>query len=240
MVKVYKPKAKKRRAPRTVKELMTYKRMRGDPFRNNPARMQIIKGYGFPDTIRMRLKYGDTQTLTSSVSNQCPNNGYRMNSIYDPDYSGAGGQPYWNDQLSPIYGRYRVLGCKITATFSRGTAATADIGPWLVGIQGTRATSLSSTNSSYLLNAPDTATKTLSQDSGNQTVSLTFSPRSVFGPHGADSDDLAAAIGANPNRNYLGFVFCANNGVTTATTVVAHIEVEYYVELSELILNAGS
>lgn len=33
---------------------------------------------------------------------------YRLNSVYDPDYTGAGHQPYGFDQLSGLYNKYRV------------------------------------------------------------------------------------------------------------------------------------
>lgn len=32
-----------------------------------------------------------------------------MNSLYDPDFTGTGGQPFYFDQLSAVYNRYRVL-----------------------------------------------------------------------------------------------------------------------------------
>lgn len=42
-------------------------------------------------------------------------NGYsqvmNLNSVFDPDRSGVGHQPYGFDQLSPIYNRYRVIAC---------------------------------------------------------------------------------------------------------------------------------
>lgn len=33
---------------------------------------------------------------------------FRANSLYDPDYTSVGGQPYMYDQLAAIYNRYRV------------------------------------------------------------------------------------------------------------------------------------
>lgn len=37
---------------------------------------------------------------------------FRLNSLYDPDFSGTGHQPYGFDQLSPLYNRYRVISCR--------------------------------------------------------------------------------------------------------------------------------
>lgn len=36
---------------------------------------------------------------------------FRLNSLYDPDFSGIGHQPYGYDQLTPLYNRYRVISC---------------------------------------------------------------------------------------------------------------------------------
>lgn len=40
-----------------------------------------------------------------------------LNSLFDPDRSGVGHQPYCFDQWASFYNRYRVYGCKYTVTF---------------------------------------------------------------------------------------------------------------------------
>lgn len=48
----------------------------------------------------------------------------RLNSIFDPNLTGVGHQPYGRDQFEPIYGRYRVISCSyvINAWSSDGAA----------------------------------------------------------------------------------------------------------------------
>lgn len=36
---------------------------------------------------------------------------WNLNSVFDPNRSGIGHQPYGHDQLTPIYNRYRVISC---------------------------------------------------------------------------------------------------------------------------------
>lgn len=52
-------------------------------------------------------------------------NGYtqvmNLNSVYDPDRTGIGHQPYGFDQLTPIYNRYRVISCSYSITAYNGT-----------------------------------------------------------------------------------------------------------------------
>ena len=46
-----------------------------------------------------------------------------MNSLFDPDFTGTGHQPYYFDQFATIYQRYTVIGSKLTATFTPIPAA---------------------------------------------------------------------------------------------------------------------
>jgi len=57
------------------------------------------------------FRYSETISLTSSsVAARLSGNQYefRLNSIYDPDLTAAGHQPYMYDQFATLYGRYRV------------------------------------------------------------------------------------------------------------------------------------
>lgn len=41
---------------------------------------------------------------------------FNLNSLFDPDRTGTGHQPYGFDQLSNLYNRYRVIGCYYTVS----------------------------------------------------------------------------------------------------------------------------
>jgi len=60
-----------------------------------------------PPSITVNMRYSDTQNLVNT-SGVYTYNVYRMNSTFDPDYSGAGHQPYGRDQLAALYTKYRV------------------------------------------------------------------------------------------------------------------------------------
>lgn len=61
-----------------------------------------------------KQKYSDTFNLSLST----PQYDFNLNSVYDPNRTGVGTQPYAFDQLATIYNRYRVISCSyvITAT----------------------------------------------------------------------------------------------------------------------------
>jgi len=68
------------------------------------------------------LRY--SQVMTTSTATLVGNNQiFNLNSIFDPDRSGAGHQPYGFDQLSALYNRYRVLRTRWRIIFSPANAS---------------------------------------------------------------------------------------------------------------------
>lgn len=59
------------------------------------------------------LKYSTTFTLNAGNSN---NFYFNLNSIFDPDRTGIGHQPYGHDTLQAVYNRYRVIKCSYNIT----------------------------------------------------------------------------------------------------------------------------
>lgn len=57
-----------------------------------------------------KLKY--SEALSLNVTLGVPNvYRFNLNSLFDPNRTGAGHQPYGFDQLTPLYNRYRVISC---------------------------------------------------------------------------------------------------------------------------------
>lgn len=68
---------------------------------------------------------------------------FRLNSMYDPDYSGVGSQPLGYDQWTAFYQRYKVLGVKYKCSFAAPTSLTesmVSVIPNLVATTDTGAT----------------------------------------------------------------------------------------------------
>lgn len=64
-----------------------------------------------------KMKYSDVFTLSLS------NNGtyyFNLNSVFDPNRTGVGHQPYGHDSLASIYNRYRVIACSYNITAYSG------------------------------------------------------------------------------------------------------------------------
>ena len=68
-----------------------------------------------------KLFYTHTGQINCSYHPTVPMTGYaqfRVNSLFDPDYTGVGAQPLWTDQFNYLYSRYRVHGMKYKLTVS--------------------------------------------------------------------------------------------------------------------------
>jgi len=80
---------------------------------------------GPPDKLRMTFKYVQSFNLSGSAAPAAQV--FRVNSCYDPDLTGAGGQPlYWDQFAVPVYEVYVVLGFEAEIEiFNNSTTETA-------------------------------------------------------------------------------------------------------------------
>jgi hypothetical protein len=77
---------------------------------DSTARTLPLSGFQpvmWPTVFPAKLVYSDYRTVTCASSQA--EYVYRLNSVFDPDQTGVGGQPDGYDQLKVLYGRYRVI-----------------------------------------------------------------------------------------------------------------------------------
>ncbi len=81
--------------------------------------VQVQRGITpFAAQLIARMRYASTITVvTPNMANTAGTYSFRLNSLYDPDYSGTGHQPYQYDQLTGIYNNYLVDRCDFKVTF---------------------------------------------------------------------------------------------------------------------------
>lgn len=66
--------------------------------------------------MRTKLRYSETVSV-SGAAGGIGQYYFRLNSLFDPNLTGAGHQPMYFDQFALMYKRYRVHGCHVTARF---------------------------------------------------------------------------------------------------------------------------
>lgn len=64
-----------------------------------------------PDVTSIKFVYSDFRSITSSASQG--EYVYRLNSVFDPDSTGVGGQPDGFDLWKTLYSQYRVVACDV-------------------------------------------------------------------------------------------------------------------------------
>lgn len=197
----------------------------------NPQNAVSFRGKGFPDRLTTNLVFCDSIILDPSAGTPMPFTNWRLNSLYDPNAQLGGGQPTYFDQLAIIYDNYIVNGCKITATFSRGSTTTANVGPYLCGIQCSELNSLPTTNPGGLMSAPNTISRLVSQDDGSVQIVSTYSKAKTF-PDTYDA--LNANIGANPAQSWYAKVFAGPQGVDVDIPINVTIVMEFNATFSDV------
>lgn len=188
--------------------------------------------FGFPSTLVTTLRYVDVYTLTSTaqaVAKQV----FRMNSCFDPDYTGTGHQPYYFDQLAAVYGGYCVIGSKLKATFSPITDAIATAqpsGPMMIGIIGEPGGTTSSTLYTLLETSGAVSTLLGGPNGGNNVKTLynTYSPGKNLAL-GDEDDTIQAAVTANPSQVWYSTVFMQETGLGSPTSCNVKVEIQFTV-----------
>jgi hypothetical protein len=76
----------------------------------------------FKQTFKCQLSYSAIIGLSSAASGTYQ---FRANSVFDPDYTGTGGQPSWFDNLKSIYTTYCVTRSSISMAVANLTTSGA-------------------------------------------------------------------------------------------------------------------
>lgn len=197
----------------------------------NPVNSVVYRGIGFPDKLQTNIVYSDSILLDPSASTICPFFSVAMNDCFDPQVSIGGGQPTYFDQLATIYGRYKVIGSKLTAVFSRQSGITAGAGPYISGITCSDQAGLVTTSAADLISVPNTTWKVVNDQDGSQSVAATYSARKTYPNMG---DSLQARTNASPSVKWIGNIFSSPQGTDIETPINCVFIIEYCVVFDDL------
>lgn len=98
--------------------------------RRTTGQIDISRGItAFPPSFKAKLKYADIYTASTAGGSAVTTRQFNLNSVYDPDLTGTGHQPYGHDQLIAIYNRYRVYRTSWQITLTGSTAFRSYVMP---------------------------------------------------------------------------------------------------------------
>ena len=177
--------------------------------------------------------------LTSTAGARAVNT-FRLNSLFDPDYTQTGHQPQWYDQYTAIYGQYRVLGAKIRATFVPQVNATGETlsGPLMVGVTTSNDSTFTATQFSNLIEDGNSNNGiVVCKTGGNnmRTINNTFSIERDIAV--ASHDDATASLtNTSPIYQFFAHVWMVPMaGLTASQYCSVQIEIDFRVEFSRRI-----
>lgn len=212
--------------------------------------------HAYNNNFTVRLTYSDCVNLTFSAAAGSASRTLSMNSIYDPDYSGAGHQPHMRDLWASQYDYYAVL----SATYHIEAYNCADdmigyttVGSNLQKISGCIATVIPTTNTSDIANATNglpfpsvemknTRSKWLLPDR-SIVFEGTLTPGDfIVDAKNQNSDNTWTAVGSNPAvQRYLGIIFNSNNSTSFGgateppfTNIQLWYTIDYDVQFTQL------
>jgi len=126
--------------PKSKKRGSKKRRNRGAPWTAGYAGVQTgdrhlsLTGYmqqQVPDVTLIKMVYSDYRAIAAASSQA--SYVYRLNSCFDPDFTGVGGQPAGFDQWKTLYQQYRVMACDVRVVVAAlGGAALCTITPTTV------------------------------------------------------------------------------------------------------------
>jgi len=190
-----------------------------------------VQRHGF-----VKLKYCDNYQLTAATTYSVERV-FRLNSLYDPDLTGTGHQPYMHDTLATMWRRYRVHGVKIHVTARNTTAGAADTVAYIRGVQETN-TSSTGTVASQLIESgqfirrkrvPPLITAVGPQD--KLAYMSCYLPLRKYASNGTlKDDDYAADFGNNPTSTIYGIIGWAGDAASD-NNVDLHVEFTFFCEL---------
>lgn len=220
-----------RRSTRRVVRKRGYRRG-GRRFRRRASRTSKtwVRTVTNSDATFVKLKFTEPPTIATLGVPGFTTDTYRGNSAYDPDLSAGGTSVEGLNYYSQVYGRYVVLGSKITTQFFNLSTYVRTVGI----IPTTDSSSLTAAASyNALQSQPYVRRKVLGPVSSSRsccTISSYMNTRKILGvPSPTGLEYLWAATNANPSTLWYWFLFIHQNDgnalqVEYQTTVTMYIK----------------
>lgn len=191
----------------------------------------VYKGQpGIADRALIKLKYRDNYTLTVAAPGVFAQRCWRLNSIYDPDFTGLGHQPLCYDQWQVFYKNYRVYRTDVVLSITNQEIEGTQLG-FVVQPDDS---SVTADDSSF--EQPHTYTKIVA---GSQGQNRTVIKRSIHHPRiiGQTSvqyrsnENTYAAFGVNPNTNVFGILMASTLDGSSVPNLAVNVQMVFHVEL---------
>ncbi len=187
------------------------------------------------------LRYSLCQT-DAAASGTAINQVMNLNSLFDPDRSGVGHQPYGFDQLAALYARYRVLKTKWEITFMSASSSNCAMFCCVVPTNGTVASVTTITTFQTLSELPLARHGMVSGSGPGKTIQGEIDLNQLVGTTKTEylgDDRYEALVTASPAEvMVLNVAFF--NYTAASQTMNYYVNLEFEVDFHDPILQSGS
>jgi len=175
--------------------------------------------------LRGTMSYNTAITLSTPAANSLAVNVFRLNSVYDPDFTGVGSSVAGYSQMAAMYGRYRVLGARFTVSWvnnSQIAAFTAFLAANPVTTVGTSIAGVLQQRHIWFKGAGSVTGTPALEKAGSATTAALYGvpPAQVLA-----EDDFAGLVGGNPNNGTYLHVGVYSDAAIVSVTI--HVRIEY-------------
>ena len=198
----------------------------------------------FPRVFNCKFKYGLSTRQAIPPLFSIGEYYLRSNSLYDPDFTGVGQQPYYRDQLigqlnsvSGVYTEYCVWASKIKVTFVSDSSQTEPLNVFLLSVDSRRQDLPA--NPPFLSEMNDVKSAVLGLPANSSPVTLSmyrtvWSQDSITRENFIGERDGYSAVGdSTPNNSPLwGICWSLVRGTNSEQPVQFQVQVTYYAELT--------
>lgn len=194
---------------------------RGKHKKNKTRISRAMTNIAFPRSKFCKMAYSDNWTL-ATTSGTAKGWMFNVNSLFDPDESGVGHQPYFYDQLSAIYNAYVVTACKIEVT---GTASSN----CSVTLRPTTSPAVPS-NLTLEMERPNCKKAFFTSTGNGKKISNYTTCAALFGRSKSaitDEDDFRGA-GGNPSQRGYWALCIQHPDQASIVSIYVNIKITYY------------
>lgn len=198
-----------------------------------PSAVVIKQPSGLPDRLFVRLKYVEFLTF-SQAAGALSANVYRGNDLFDPDFTGTGGQPYFLNQWGAFYSNFFVHGSSIDFQVQGGGGSWNNL---TFGITpAPTSTSFGGSGQELIMEQPYSRYKALQMGAlgiGQNRMKSYMSTRKILGLHKATALGIqyAGTTSSSPSAQWFWFAWMFapdNNTIAVQATVKLTYYVEFY------------
>jgi hypothetical protein len=184
---------------------------------------------GFPPEMDVKMRYVDSFALVLSAGVGGVYQ-YRLNSIFDPDLTGVGHQPYTRDTWAAVYSTYTVMSCRYVVQAVSTVPCTIS----------TRAVNASNAPASYTLEQERPYSKSIfctSTAVGTAVDTIDIAKILAIPRSQLLNLDNQTAQGSNPTNGVYLNIYAFGPDPTATPTIYFRIELDYSVRLTQLVEN---